>query len=144
MSFKVDIKGLRELEAKLKDLPERLNKEVNGIMTRGAQVFVAAAKRDAPKDFGFLTGQISFQPNPVSSLKVELVSGARYSPYLEWGTITRVNVPEAETAYAILFKGKGTRKTGGIYPRPYFFKQTHLMVATIEKGFASILKDEKL
>lgn len=144
MSFKVEIKGLREIETKIAALPDRLDKELNGIMTRGAQVFVAGAKRDAAKDFGFLTGQISFSPNPVTSLKMKLISGAGYSPYLEWGTITRVVVPETEAAYATLFKGKGIRKTGGIYPRPFFFKQTPAMVVAIEKGFAAIIKDEKL
>lgn len=144
MSFNVDIKGLKELQAKIDGLPARLRKEANGIVQRGAQVFVAGAKRDAAKDFGFLTGQISFFPNPVVDLKAEIVSGAFYSPFIEWGTITRVSVPPELQGYAIQFKGKGIRKTGGLFPRPFFFKQLPAARAAIEAGIGSILKDVKL
>ena len=144
MSYSVDIKGMNELVAKLEKLPEQVKGESNGILQRGAEVFVLNAKRDAAKNFGFLTGQISFYPNPVKNLSVTLTSGALYSPYVEWGTITRVKVPAELQPYAIQFKGRGIRKTGGMFPRPFFFKQLPLAKATIEKGFESMLKDVKL
>lgn len=147
MSYSVDIKGLKEFEAQLKNLPAKLEKEANGILQRGAAVFVAGAKRDAPKDFAGgigLAGGISFTPNPVRGLNVQVVSSVFYSPYVEWGTILHVSVPAELSAYAIQFKGKGIRKTGGLYPRPFFFKQLPAAKAAIEQGFKALLNDLKL
>lgn len=144
MSYSIDIRGMTELVAKLDKLPQQIEKEANGILQRGAEIFSLNAKRDAPKNFGFLAGQITFFPNPVKGLNVTLTSGAFYSPYMEWGTITRVRVPADQQAYAMQFKGRGIRKNGGVFPRPFFFKQLPLAKATIEKGFESILKDVKL
>lgn len=144
MSFTVEIKGLTELQAKLKALPDRLKKEANGMMQRGAEVFVRSAQRDVPVEFGFLRGAINFMPNPVTNLRVALVAGKHYAPYLEWGTITRVVVPAGLEPYAITFKGRGIRKNGGIFPHPFFFKQLPLAKKTVEQGFSSMLKDIKL
>jgi len=152
--FTVNINGLRELQTKMTQLPAQLKSEVNGHIQRGAEVFVRNAQRDAPKDVGFLTGGITFRPNPVSALSVEVVSNAEYSPYQEFGTITfaKLGVQMATAAsqqptlpaYAMKFKGKGLRKRGGIYPHPFFFKQLPLAKATIEKGLANLLKSVKL
>ncbi len=154
MSFKIDIKGLTEVIAKLDALPADLKKRMNGQMTRGARVFVRNAQRDAPVDFGRLKGGISFRPNPVSNLAVEMVSSAEYSPYPEFGTITFAAAgvaAAAETsgqigveAYALQFKGKGIRKSGGMLPRPYFFKQLPFTVKTIETGMQAELNGMKL
>lgn len=144
MSFTVEIKGLRELQAKLKALPVQLKKEANGIVQRGAEVFIRGAQRDVPVRFGFLRGAINFAPNPVTNLQVRLAAWKKYAAYLEWGTITRVVVPAGLEPYAITFKGRGIRKNGGIFPHPFFFKQLPLAKKTIEQGFSSMLKDIKL
>lgn len=138
----IDIKGLKELQAKLDKLPKIIEQELSGVLERGAQVFVRNAKRDAPVDFGFLKNLISYAK--AGELSFQVVSGSKYSPYLEWGTITRVSVPEELAGYAIQFKGKGIRKNGGIFPHPYFFKQQIPVKAEMEKNIDAILKDLKL
>ena len=144
MSYNVEIKGLTELQARLEKLPAEIKMEANAILEKGAQIFVRNAQRDAPVNFGFLRQRITYMPRPVTNLLVEMVSGAEYSAYMEWGTITRVKVPPELAAYAIQFKGKGIRKTGGIHPRPFFFKQLPLAKAEIERGFAALARDIKL
>lgn len=147
MSFTVEIKGLRELQAKLTDLPKKLESEVNGIIQRGAEVFVSGAQNVVPYNFGWLRGSINFYPNPVKNLSVSLTAGKKYAPYVEFGTITRVSVPSVPVGlpeYALTFKGKGIRKTGGMFPRPFFFRQLPVAKRTIETAFKSILKDVKL
>lgn len=147
MNFTVEIKGLKEIQAKLTSMPAQLKKEANLVVQRGAQIWRDGALKDAPKDIAGgigLAGGITFTPNPVTNLKAEVISAVFYSPYLEWGTITRVKVPAGEQEYAIQFKGKGIRKTGGIYPHPFFFKQQPIAKAVVEDGLKAILNDMKL
>jgi len=140
----VEVKGLRELQAKIDSLQPQFKKEVEGTVERGVQLFVRNAKRDAPVNFGVLRNSISYYPTSKGEvIGFEVVSGAYYSPYMEWGTITRVNVPGELAAYASQFKGKGIRKNGGIFPRPFFFKQIPFAKAEIESGILAIIKSIK-
>lgn len=142
MSYTIDIKGLKELQANIDKLPAQLKKEAGAILENGAKNWVLLAKRDAPVDVGFLKGQISYSKN--AELSFSIVSGSEYAAYPEWGTITFVAVPPQLQAYAIQFKGKGIRKTGGMRPTPYFFKQQAPVTVLIERGLNSILKEVKL
>lgn len=169
MSYTVEIKGLRELMAQLDKFPADLEKRINGQMERGAQVFVRNAQRDAPRDVGFLKGQITYKPIPVRAMSVEIVSGSEYSPYMEWGTKGNYRSIPGTEEYAAQFKGKGKggnpkkfiyqwckRKgieprlwyvvyrsimTNGVKAHPFFFKQLPLAKATIENGIAAELKN---
>lgn len=140
--YSIDIKGMKELQDKLANMPKQLQKEVSGVVEDGAKVFVRNAKRDAPVDFGVLRNEITYFP--LGNLKFEIVSGARYSPYLEFGTITKVRVPVELSSYAIQFKGRGIKKNGGLYPHPFFFKQIPLVKTQIEKDIKQITDSIKL
>lgn len=139
---KVNIIGLDKVKANLSKMSTQLKTEVKATVEAGAKTFVRNAKRDAPKDFGQLAGSISYFP--VSDLKFEIVSAKEYSPYVEWGTITRVSVPAEYQSYAIQFKGRGLRKSGGMYPHPYFFKQVPLVKMQIETGVKAIFNSKNL
>jgi hypothetical protein len=141
--IKVEVKGLRELQAKLTKEQSAVKQKAADVIFRAAQVFVSGAKRDAPKDMGQLAGGISFFPT-TPNLSMTVVSAKEYSPYVEWGTITRVKVPAGEQSYAIQFKGRGIKKNGGLHPRPFFFKQTPIAKAAAEKGLRAMLDDIKL
>ena len=145
MAINVQIKGLKELEARFKDLDKKFHKEVSGIVERGAQLWVSGAKRQAPIDMGWLAGAITYYPVEQSKHRTafRIVSGKEYSPYVEWGTITRVNVPADLQGYAVQFKGRGIKKNGGIFPRPFFFPQRPIVKASVEKGISAIARDLK-
>lgn len=142
MNYSVNILGLKELQSTFDKLPAQLRREASGILEAGAKKWVALSKRDSPVDFGVLRNEITYVA--VAPLTFEIVSGAKYSPYLEWGTITHVSVPAELSEYAIQFKGRGLRKNGGIFPHPYFFKQQTPVAVQIEKGVQSILNEVKL
>ncbi len=142
MSFTLNIVGLKELQAKVANLPKHLEKEVTATLEAGAKMWVGNAKRDAPKYFGGLAQSISYMPSGKMSFTV--VSGKEYSAYMEWGTITHVSVPAELQSYAIQFKGKGIRKTGGIIPRPFFFKQSLVVKPFIERAVQSMANEIKL
>ena len=138
----LDLKGFNEVMSNLEKMDDNLKKEVSATLERGAQLFVRNAKRDAPVDHGVLRNGISyFQEGPLS---FTVSSNAKYSAYLEWGTIKRVSVPEELASYAIQFKGRGIRKNGGIFPHPFFFKQQGVVKQSIEQGIEALLKDLKL
>ena len=140
--YNINIKGLKELQDKMAKMPEVLEKRVNGIIEDVAKVFVRNAKKDAPVDMGVLRNSITYYKN--GKLSFTIVSGAKYSPYLEFGTITKVSVPTELAAYAAQFKGKGLRANGGIYPHPYFFLQTPIAKKQAETDIKQLLGDIKL
>ena len=123
-------------------MPAKLSKEVQATVENGAKNYVALAKRAAPVDLGLLRNSISYYP--IAKSTYEVVSAARYSPYLEFGTITKVSVPTELVNYAAQFKGGGLRNTGGITPHPYFFPQVPIIRKQVEAGIKAITDDLKL
>lgn len=138
----IDVKGLDQLKAKYDKLPTEVQAVVRASVEDGAKVFVRNAKRDAPVDHGFLRNMIAYAPlvSDKTHCTFEVISNAAYSPYLEWGTITRVSVPAELQGYAIEFKGKGLRKNGGIYPHPFFFRQIPVVKGQIERDVKDLLE----
>lgn len=78
----------------------------------------ADAKRLAPVDEGFLRNQIFTQE--VDKLNYEVVAGAPYSAYMEFGTGGLVDIPVEMQDIAIQFKGKGVKQVN-ISPRPFLY-----------------------
>lgn len=147
MAYSVNIIGLKELQAKMDKLPKQIQTEVDGVVENGAKTFVQLAKRDAPVNFGVLKNLITYYPLGKGSY--ELVSGAKYSPYLEWGTITNVFkgytpalTPELR-AYAATFWTR-SKRNGGLYPHPFFFKQLPIVKKQIERDIKQITDSIKL
>lgn len=151
----IDIKGLTELQARLKTMPKEVKVIVSAVVERGAQTFVRNAQREAPVRKTIVRGtkgtfgsnlkqEITYYPRGGVELSRTVVSANKASPYMEWGTITFVSVPPELKAYAIQFKGRGIRKTGGIFPVPYFFKQQIPVKQQIEKELQANINDLKL
>lgn len=138
-----------ELLARLRAAPQKITAVVSAELQDGAQAIEAEAKQRAPGDQGFLRNMItSIKLDP---LNWEVVSGAAYSPYVEFGTGAKVDIPAGLEEYAATFKGAGApsnlsakeaifawceRKgidksawyaiyisvmANGIYPHPFFF-----------------------
>ncbi|MNI70504.1 hypothetical protein D3C73_1263220 [compost metagenome] len=68
---------------------------------------------------GYLKNSIRNFPTQ-GGLNFSIEVGAKYSPYVEFGTGTEVDVPAELKDYAYQFKGKGQR-TVNIPARPFFF-----------------------
>lgn len=91
----------------MKSLPDKLTKEVRHIVENGSKTFVRNAKRDAPIDVAFLKNNISYYPIKGGKVNFEIVSGAKYSPYIEFGTKGKFSPYPGTEQYAAEFKGKG-------------------------------------
>lgn len=117
MSNGVNIIGFKEFQAKLKRLPNDLQTLADVYVQDAGLEWAQRAKRAAPKNFGQLAGNINSEKT--GNMRSEITSGKLYSPYVEWGTGTRVSVPANLQTYAIQFKGQ--KKVIGRFPKPFFF-----------------------
>jgi HK97 gp10 family phage protein len=82
--FKIKTTGFDQLIKKLEDAPKRVTELVDGVFENTSKEFTARAKRDAPKNTGFLTGEISYRKE--KEMRYNMYSGSRYAGYLEFGT----------------------------------------------------------
>lgn len=82
--FSIKTTGFEKLLNRFEQLPKKVAQEVDGVFENTAKEFVQRAKKDAPKDTGFLTGEISFQKEKV--LRFNITSQSKYAGYLEFGT----------------------------------------------------------
>lgn len=137
---KVNIIGFKEMAERIKKAPVNLKKEIGAEIQFAGERFTELARKDAPKDTGQLTGSI--RPKKIDDLTVEVVAGKEYAPYVEWGTITKVNVPSEFAAYASQFMTKNRKRFhGGISPHPYFFKQLPIVKKETIEHIENILTD---
>lgn len=169
MPTTVTLTGWKEFEKKALTLPKVLFDEIDGETEDAARLWAAGAKRDAPKDQGFLANGITSRK--IGLMQAETTSNADYSAYLEWGTKTRVQVPADLQTYAAQFKGGGKNagnakqmiyawmnRVGipkekqwfvflsiiikGIRPQPFFFIQTPVVQNQLNKNVQTILNTE--
>ncbi len=82
--IKITSKGLDALLHKLRDAGKEIDEEVDAIFENTAKEFVGRAKRDAPKDVGFLAGEINYYRK--GKLQYSIVSQSFYAGFLEFGT----------------------------------------------------------
>ncbi len=79
------------------------------------------AIREVPKDNSFLSKNISVEPNRfIAKAGVYAIkSNAFYSPYVEFGTGEKVDVPSELKSFAIQFKGE--KKIIGQDAQPFLY-----------------------
>jgi len=169
MPATITLTGWKEFEAKAKNMTAELLDELDMEVEEAANNWVDRAMNDAPVDMGFLKNGIKKQA--VQKGIWEVTSNAEYSPYMEWGTRQRVSVPTDLAAYAITFKGQGSkggdvkamiyewcRRKGipedkwwpifisimvkGVNPHPFFFIQYPFVEAEFFNHVKNILETE--
>lgn len=108
-SVDISIQGLNQFLDRLKRAPKTLQDEVGRELKDGADAIVQRAKRKLSSNKTTDEGTLSRGISRVDKgpLEYEVVSAAKHSPYIEWGTKRRVSVPAELSAYAATFKGKG-------------------------------------
>jgi len=107
MAFNVEIRGLRELQAKISSMPKEIHKEVSAAVESGAKKWVRDAKDAAPLNYGKLKQGISYKRVSGKDISFQIFSNSSYSPYMEWGTKSKAVIPSDEVQYASEFQGKG-------------------------------------
>lgn len=110
--------NLNNVLKSLKKFGEEADKLIQDTTVAVASEIEADAKRLAPVKDGFLRNQIFTQEK--DKYNYEVVAGAYYSAYMEFGTGGLVDVPEEMKDIAIQFKGKGVKQVN-IAPRPFLY-----------------------
>jgi len=138
----IKLTGFDELIAALKRAPAKLTEDVAYKLEKGAKATQEEMKILAPRKYSFLVNKIDVLPATNNGLTIGIRSGANYSAYVEFGTGTKVDVPEGVEEYALQFKG--VHEVPGMYPRPYFFpaifNQIPIIVADMKKTLDKMLE----
>jgi hypothetical protein len=101
----IKIAGLTRLRKKLGHIPENVAKDIDADMAVIANDYVNAAISDAPVDQGLLKNFITAKQ--IALMHWEIVSGASYSAYVEFGTKSRFKAIPGIDSSKYIGKGKG-------------------------------------
>lgn len=111
MRVNVKIDGLKEIDAKLKELGTRFNREMQPALEEAGKLVAGEAKRLAPEDSGVLKESIDIQRTTIKKNEVSVDVGpgkkAFYSLWVEYGH----NIRDG--------RGKKAKVVGKAQPRPY-------------------------
>lgn len=167
----VKAKGFAQELAKLRALPKKAQREIEAEIQDSARQMVQQAKRDAPKDQGILVNEIT--EYKLRDLTWRVVSNADHSEYVEFGTKSKVRIPEGLTDYSKeVTKEKTSSLTAkeaifnwckrqgieprawyaiyiaimskGIAPRPFFFKQIAVIEPRLKQNIQRIVNEQRL
>jgi HK97 gp10 family phage protein len=122
MSLKINQSDLAKLKSKLNNLRAFDKKTLSKELGRTALEIARKAKQNAPVDKGTLKQSIRAE---VRGKTVEVIAGASYAPYIEFGTGRLVSLDDMlelgiPASYAEQFKGKGLKNVN-LPARPFFF-----------------------
>ena len=134
MSAKINQADLNKLNKKISNLKLYSKQGLSTEVGRTAMEIVGRAKKSAPYDTGNLRDEISSE---ASGKGIAILSKAKYSPYVEFGTGGLVDLTDLKALgisedEAMKFKGKGIKKVN-LPARPFFFSSARV-------GFKNMLK----
>lgn len=120
MNIKIDQSDLAQLKKKLDNLRTFDKTTLSNELGKTGADISRIAKKAAPVDKGTLRQSIRYQKQGKT---VEVIAGAKYAPYVEFGTgafvtfddMLELGIPKS---YAAQFKGS---KPGYMKPQPFFF-----------------------
>jgi len=149
MSISFRVEGLGDVLKALKKKSEDVQQQTGFELQEAANNIQNGAISDAPRDQGLLINEISIKEE--DRLNYDVVSPSEHSPFVEFGTKSKVKVPAELQQYAAQFrnqKSSGDAKkmiydwckrkgideeawypiyrsimVNGINPQPFFFKQ---------------------
>jgi|TARA_R110000765_G_scaffold84555_1_gene163525 HK97 gp10 family phage protein len=127
MSVKINQSDLAKLKSKLNNLRAFDKKTLSNELGKTAFDIARKAKQSAPVDNGTLKQSIRTE---LKGKTVEVIAGAHYAPYIEFGTGGQVKLDDMlelgiPASYAEQFKGKGLRNVN-LPARPFFFSSARV------------------
>ena len=134
MSAKINQADLNKLNKKIANLKLYSKQGLSTEVGRTAMEIVGRAKGAVRKDTGNLSQQIATE---TSGKGIDIISRAKYSPYVEFGTGDEVKLTDMlelgiKESYAAQFKGASQDRVH-LPARPFFFSSARV-------GFKNMLK----
>jgi HK97 gp10 family phage protein len=125
--IKINQSDLSQLNKKLDNLRAFDKKTLSNELGRSAMDIVRMAKQNAPVDKGTLKQSIKSERKGKT---VEVIAGANYAPYVEFGTGGMVDLDDMlqlgiPPSYAAQFKGKGIKEVN-LPARPFFYNAARI------------------
>ena len=139
----INIKGLKETLAKLKDEGDVIKKQVDFAIGINVDAMATESKNRVPVDTGRLKGSIS--ASKLQPYSYELVAQANYAAYVEFGTGNLfVQLPEAYwNDLAEQFKARPRKRLVNLQPRPYLRPSVNRITPIMLKDIEQILDKNK-
>jgi HK97 gp10 family phage protein len=125
--IKINQSDLSQLNKKLDNLRAFDKKTLSNELGRSAMDIVRMAKQNAPVDKGTLKQSIKSERKGKT---VEVIAGANYAPYVEFGTGGMVDLNDMlqlgiPPSYAAQFKGRGIKEVN-LPARPFFYNAARI------------------
>jgi HK97 gp10 family phage protein len=125
--IKISQSDLSQLNKKLNNLRAFDKKTLSNELGRSAMDIVRMAKQNAPVDKGTLKQSIKSERKGKT---VEVIAGANYAPYVEFGTGGMVDLNDMlqlgiPPSYAAQFKGRGIKEVN-LPARPFFYNAARI------------------
>lgn len=133
VNIKIDQSDLSKLKKKLDNLRAFESQKLSNELGKTALDIVSLAKKQVKAPTGTLRNTIKAERKGKT---VEIIAGAHYAPYVEFGTGGSVDLNDMlqlgiPASYAAQFKGKGIRDVN-LPARPFFFSSGRI-------GFKNLL-----
>ena len=145
LSIEFNKQSLNAFYKYLKNLEDQVADYVRAEIEDSILAIETDAASDVPVDTGALKNSIQSTPIKVSKNQITggVEVGAEYSPYVEFGTGTRVKVPSELSGFAAQYKGSGIREVN-LPARPFFypavFKQRQELPKNIERTLKKLFE----
>jgi HK97 gp10 family phage protein len=148
LSIEFNKQSLNAFYKYLKDLEGQVADYVRAEIEDSMLSIETDAASDVPVDTGALKNSI--QSTPVKASKNQITGGvevgAEYSPYIEFGTGSRVKVPNELSDFAAQYKGAGIKEVN-LPARPFFYpavwKQRQELPKNIERTLTTLMKKKQ-
>lgn len=125
------INGIEGLKKRIQEYSENIQKEIDAAIQESVHKIVANAKAAAPAGTGRLKEAITSRK--IADLFYEIIVPLFYSPYVEFGTGTEVDVPSGLEEYAMQFYvGPGVNLPAHPYLFPAFFEESKNLIKKIQ------------
>lgn len=148
LSIEFNKQSLSAFYKYLKNLEDQVADYVRAEIEDSILAIETDAASDVPVDTGALKNSI--QSTPIKVSKNEIIGGvevgAEYSPFVEFGTGTRVKVPSELSGFAAQYKGSGIKEVN-LPAQPFFypavFKQRQELPKNIERTLTTLMNKKQ-
>jgi HK97 gp10 family phage protein len=141
LSIEFNKQSLNAFYKYLKDLEGQVADYVRAEIEDSMLAIETDAASDVPVDTGALKNSI--QSTPIKATKNQITGGvevgAEYSPYVEFGTGSRVKVPSELSDFASQYKGDGVKDVN-LPARPFFYPAVWKQRQELPKNIERTLK----
>ena len=148
LSIEFNKQSLNAFYKYLKNLEDQVADYVRAEIEDSILAIETDAASDVPVDTGALKNSIQSTPIKVSKNEITggVEVGAEYSPFVEFGTGTRVKVPSELSNFAAQYKGSGIKEVN-LPARPFFypavFKQRQELPKKIERTLTTLMNKKQ-